>query len=99
MDYNRQKLEAMRAKYPIGTRVELGHMEGEADMPSGLQGTVEFIDDAFQIHVTWSNGRTLAINCEVDSFKIVRESDRKLNDDKEAYGVDETESPNQDLSM
>ena len=43
-------------------------MEGEADMPSGLAGTVQFVDDIGQIHVQWENGRSLALNAETDRF-------------------------------
>ena len=66
-----RQAKAIKQKYPKGTQVCLGHMEGEKDMPSGLKGTVSFVDDIGQIHVKWENGRTMALNTEVDSFQVV----------------------------
>lgn len=40
-------------------------------MPSGLTGTVEFIDDAKQIHVRWENGSSLALIPKIDKFEIL----------------------------
>jgi hypothetical protein len=42
-------------------------------MPTGLKGTVRFVDDIGQIHVSWENGRTLPLNTEVDSFHVLKE--------------------------
>lgn len=39
------QVEQIKKKYPVGTRIELDHMEGEADMPDGLRGTVKHVDD------------------------------------------------------
>jgi hypothetical protein len=46
-------------------------MNNESQMPSGLIGTVEFIDDANQIHVRWENGSSLSLIPEVDQFEIL----------------------------
>lgn len=64
----REQVELLRKKYPEGTHICLGHMEGEQGMPDGLKGTVSFVDDAGQIHVNWGNGRTLPVIPEIDSF-------------------------------
>ena len=69
MYYNKKKLEALRAMYPAGTRIQLHSMEGEPDMPSGLRGRVVWVDDAGQIQTIWDNGRGLAINIHCDSFR------------------------------
>lgn len=66
-----RQAKSLKLRYPKGTVVCLGDMEGEADMPSGLKGTVAFVDDIGQIHVDWENGRTLALNTEVDSFQVI----------------------------
>ena len=56
-----------------GRRVRLIHMEGENPerMFSGLEGTINHIDDIGQIHVDWDNGSSLALNEDVDEFVIL----------------------------
>ena len=71
-EWNRlcQKAKYIREDYPKGTKVILEHMEGENDMPSGLAGTVQFVDGIGQIHVKWENGRSLALHVEKDTFRV-----------------------------
>lgn len=64
-------VEKLREMYPQGTKVKLVHMEGEPNMPSGLIGTVQHVDDAGQIHVSWENGSSLAL-VEEDEFVVVK---------------------------
>ena len=66
-----RQAKVIKQRYPKGTQVCLGHMERENDMPSGLKGTVSFVDDIGQIFVSWENGRSLPLNTEVDSFQVV----------------------------
>lgn len=66
------QVEQIKKKYPVGTRIQLDHMEGESDMPDGLRGTVNFIDDQGQLHMKWDNGCSLAVIPNVDSFHILR---------------------------
>lgn len=66
------QVEQIKKKYPVGTRIELDHMEGEADMPDGLRGTVKHVDDQGQLHMRWDNGRSLAVVPNVDQFHILR---------------------------
>lgn len=70
MRLNREagKIEWLRHRYPMGTRLCLDHMEGEPQMPAGLKGEVVCVDDIGQIHVKWENGSSLALNREVDQF-------------------------------
>ena len=77
-EWNRlcQKAKYIREDYPKGTKVILEHMEGENDMPSGLAGTVQFVDDIGQIHVKWENGRSLALNVEKRPTKNKEEYSR-----------------------
>ena len=42
--------------------------EQEADMPQGLEGTVQYVDDAGQLGISWDNGRSLSLIPGVDSF-------------------------------
>lgn len=65
------QIDALKEKYPQGTKVQLNYMKGESHMPFGLAGTVQFVDDAGQIHCHWENGSTLAVVPEVDSISII----------------------------
>ena len=79
--------ERMQKLYPAGTRLMLNSMNDPyAPVPPGTRGTVEFVDDAGQIHMKWDNGRTLAIVPSEDDF-------RKLTDDElaEEYEIEESE--------
>ena len=71
MQFNNRNMDDLRKRYPAGTRLELISMEGESDMPPGLRGTVEFVDDAGQIHLAWDNGRGLALVPGTDSFRTL----------------------------
>ena len=58
----REQIERLKERYPAGTVVRLGQMEGEHQMPSGMEGKVIGVDDIGQIHVEWENGSTLALH-------------------------------------
>ena len=61
-DISREKLAALREKYPQGCRVELIKMDDPyREMPTGLKGVVTGIDDSGSIHVDWQNGSSLAV--------------------------------------
>ena len=66
------QVEQIKKKYPPGTRIQLDHMEGERDMPDGLQGVVKHIDDQGQLHMAWQNGRSLALIPNEDRFHIIQ---------------------------
>ena len=58
----KEDLEALREKYPKGCRVELIKMDDPyREMPPGLKGMVEGVDDSGSIHVRWDNGSSLAV--------------------------------------
>lgn len=40
-------------------------------MPSGIMGTVDFVDDMGQLQMTWDNGRTLALVPGEDRFTVI----------------------------
>lgn len=62
LDIRKEKLEALREKYPQGSRVELVKMDDPyREMPPGLKGVVAGVDDSGSIHVNWENGSTLAV--------------------------------------
>ena len=54
-----------------GTKIKLIHMHSESQMPYGLLGIINFIDDANHIHVSWQNGSSLALIPEVDKFEVI----------------------------
>ncbi len=74
--HDERKVEWLRKQYPEGTLVCLGFMD-EQGMPSGLKGRVNHVDDAGQIHVSWENGRGLALIPGVDSFHKIGEMQSK----------------------
>lgn len=60
------------ALYPVGTRIRLICMNDPyAPVPEGTCGTVEYVDDAGKLFMTWDNGRTLAIIPEEDKFEKI----------------------------
>lgn len=73
----REQVEILKKRYPVGACICLDHMEGEQGMPDGLKGKVDFVDDAGQIHVSWENGRSLALIPGADSFHRTGEQTKK----------------------
>lgn len=72
MKYNENFLKRVREQYPPGTRIRLTEMKDPyAPVSPGTEGEVNFVDDAAQIHMKWSNGRTLALIPGEDSFTII----------------------------
>ena len=68
---NRKKVEEIKKRYTSGTRVRLHEMYQEKQMPSGLCGTIDFVDDIGQIHIHWDNGSSLALNLDFDVFELI----------------------------
>ena len=65
-------LARLREQYPKGTRVRLIKMNDPyREMLPGLEGEVQFIDDAGSIHVAWSNGSSLAVIYGVDRIEKI----------------------------
>lgn len=79
MLYDYKKVERLKEMYPSGTRIQLNSMSGEPDMPFGLMGTVDFVDDIGQVQMTWDNGRSLAIVPGEDSFSVVSKPEQGMN--------------------
>ena len=68
-----RQIQRIKEKYPEGTLIRLGNMEGEARVPPGCRGRVRLVDDIGQIHMRWENGSCLALNVEVDDFEVITE--------------------------
>lgn len=74
MNFDRNKVERLKARYPVGTRVELGSLcNDEPGMPPGLCGTVIGCDDQPALLMKWDNGRSLSLFPGEDSFRVIKQ--------------------------
>ena len=72
MNQHPKWVEFMREQFPPGTRIRLIEMKDPySPVPPGTEGTINQIDNACQLHMTWDNGRTLALIPGVDRFSII----------------------------
>ena len=70
----RQIVEALRRRYPRGTRVELVSMSDPyTALPPGRLGTVEFVDDMATVFVDWDNGSGLGVAYGEDVIRKIAE--------------------------
>lgn len=58
---NKKIVEQVRRQYPVGTRVELLHMDDVQAPPIGTKGTVTGIDDTASLLVAWDSGSHLNV--------------------------------------
>ena len=58
---SREALQALRERFPKGTRVELVKMDDPQAPPIGTKGTVRGVDDIGSIMVAWDNGGSLSV--------------------------------------
>lgn len=69
---SREKVEELKAEYPVGTRIRLLKMrDPHCPVPSGTLGTVTYVDAAGTLHMKWDNGRTLGLVPGEDSFRKI----------------------------
>ena len=57
---SKERIRALKEKYPKGTRVELVRMDDCQAPPIGTRGTVRGVDDAGSILVAWDTVRIYA---------------------------------------
>lgn len=58
----KEVVDRIKRDYPKGTKVKLVSMNDPyRDMPPGLTGVVEYVDDCGTIFPAWSNGSYLGI--------------------------------------
>ena len=68
----KKEVEAVRAEYPIGCRVELIQMNDPyTKIKPGEQGTVRFIDDMGTVFVNWDRGSGLGVVLGEDSIRKI----------------------------
>ena len=72
---SKDALQALRERYPQGTRVELVHMDDPYNrkLIPGCKGTVVAVDSIGTIHVAWDCGSSLGIVYGEDSCRKVVE--------------------------
>lgn len=58
---SKETLQALRERYPKGTRVELVQMDDSQAPPVGTKGIVRGVDDMGSIMVDWDNGCGLSV--------------------------------------
>lgn len=67
---NRNTVELIRKRYPVGCRVELVSMDDPySRLKPGDRGTVSFVDDTGTVFVRWDNGSELGILYGVDQIR------------------------------
>jgi len=72
MNFSKKRVQAVKDRYPIGTRIELQTLCNiERGMPSGLRGTVIGVDDLPSLLMQWDNGRTLSLLPGEDSYRVL----------------------------
>ena len=70
---SKEALQALRERFPRGTRVELVQMDDPQAPPVGTKGTVRGVDDMGSIMVAWDNGCGLSVAYGADICRKVVE--------------------------
>lgn len=66
-----EKIQALRAKYPNGTRIRMIEMDDPDPIQPGEVGTINGVDGVGTLLVDWDNGRTLGVLVGVDQFAVI----------------------------
>lgn len=71
-------LDAIKVRYPAGTRVELIRMDDPYNkkLVPGCKGTVQCVDDMGTIHVSWDVGSSLGVVYGEDSCRIIDQDEK-----------------------
>ena len=71
---SKEALQALRERFPKGTRVELVQMDDTQAPPIGTKSTVSGVDDIGSIMVSWDNGSGLNVAYGEDICRKVTDS-------------------------
>ena len=95
---SKEALQALRERYPKGTRVELVQMDDPYNrkLVPGCKGTVLAVDSIGTLHCEFDNGRCLGVVPGEDSFRKLTQAELA----EEQNGItEENEVPTMGLSM
>lgn len=65
-------IDSLKKEYPVGTRVELVHMNDPQAPAKGTLGTVKGVDDIGSLLVAWDNGGSLNVLYGIDEVRKVK---------------------------
>ena len=68
---SKEALQALRGRFPRGTRVELLKMDDPQAPPIGTKGTVRGVDDIGSIMVAWDIGCGLSVAFGEDECRVL----------------------------
>lgn len=72
-----KRIEQLREQYPPGTKIQCIQMDDPYHaIAPGSVGTVDHVDDAGTIHMSWENGSSLGLIPGEDRFKVIGKSER-----------------------
>lgn len=75
---DREYVQRIKEQYPPGTRVRLNDMLGDPQpIAPGTEGEVTGCDDAGQLQMIWSNGRSLSLLPDVDDFTVISRPEKQ----------------------
>lgn len=74
----REYVQRIKEQYPVGTRVRLNSMSDDPQpVPPGTEGEITGCNDAGQLLMKWSNGRSLSLIPGVDDFTVISRPERE----------------------
>lgn len=69
---NKAAVEAQRARYPVGARIELISMfDPYTRLKAGDRGTVTLVDDTGTVFCNWDNGSTIGAVYGEDIIRLL----------------------------
>ena len=72
MQVQKEWLNFLREQYPKGSRIRLTEMKDDPyALSPGSMGTLKYIDDDAQFHISWDNGSGLALRIGEDRFRVL----------------------------